>query len=294
MGLATVQHAVRVRRRSRVQGLKRRLSIAVVSVVLISVSINALFPLYYMFITALKTRSEYLVNLWGWPHVPTLSNFSEVLLEHRFLTLMWNSAFITLVSVGVGTIMAGLAAYAFAKMTFRFKKELFTINVALISVPIIVMIVPLFVLATKARLINTYGSVVIIYVGMIIPATIYLLTRFFESIPSELLEAAAIDGCSRFKALRYILLPLSQPALMTAVIINSLWVWNDLLIALIFLQDESKRTLTVGAASFQGRFNIDVPLMMAALTMVTIPLLALYVVAQRYFIRGLVEGSLKQ
>lgn len=247
-----------------------------------------------MLITAIKTRAEYLINLWGWPEAPTLANFEKVLFEHRFLTLMGNSTVVTLASVSVGTFVAGLAAYAFAKMTFRFKKLLFALNVALISVPIIAMIVPLFVLATRAHLVNSYTSVVTIYSGMIIPATIYLLTRFFESIPSELLEAAALDGCSTFQALWYVLLPLSQPALTTSFTINSLWVWNDLLIALIFLQDESKRTLTVGAASFQGRFNVDVPLMMAALVLITIPLIMLYVAGQRYFIRGLVEGSIKQ
>lgn len=276
------------------KGLKRRINKILVGFALTAVALSAVFPLYFMIITALKTRGEYLVNLWGWPRQPTLANFSELFFAHGLLKQFKNSLLITVSSCGLGTIFASMAAYAFSKMQFRLKDYIFSMNVGLMSIPAIIMIIPLFVLMTRLGLLNTYISVILVYVGVVIPATIYLLTRFFDSIPNTLIEAAKMDGCSTFRVFLRILLPLSKPALMTALVVNMLWVWNDLLMALVLLQDEDKRTLMVGVASFQGRFNINIPLMMAGLLVAALPLLLLYFGAHKHFIEGLTEGSLKE
>jgi ABC-type glycerol-3-phosphate transport system permease component len=161
------------------------------------------------------------------------------------------------------------------------------------AVPPIVMIVPLFVLYTQLGLISTYQGAIIIYAGLITPFSVYLLTTFFRTVPKELFESAHIDGAGHFLILLKIVLPLSLPALVTLVVVNSLYVWNDLLIAIIFLQEDSKRTLMAGISVFQGRYNNQVPLTMAGMVIASAPMFILYVTFQKHFIRGLMAGAIK-
>ena len=161
------------------------------------------------------------------------------------------------------------------------------------AVPPVVMIVPLFVLYSQLSLIKRHQGAILIYAGLIAPFSVYLLTTFFRTLPGELLEAARMDGAGDFRILVQIVLPLSLPALITLVIVNSLFVWNDLLIAIIFLQDDAKRTLMAGISVFQGRYNNQVPLTMAGMVVAAAPMIVLYIVFQRYFIRGLMAGAIK-
>jgi len=154
-----------------------------------------------------------------------------------------------------------------------------------------VMIIPLFVFMSKVNLVNNLWGPIVIYSGLMLPFTIYLLRNFFITIPNEIQEAAEIDGCSTFQILIKIYFPLSRPALVTVIIVNTVWVWNELLIALVFLQKEELRTLIVGiTTSLQKRFTLDVPLLMAGLAIATIPMILLYLVGQNALVRGLVSG----
>ena len=155
------------------------------------------------------------------------------------------------------------------------------------------MIVPLFVLYTRLGLISTFPGAMIIYAGLITPFSVYLLTTFFRTVPRELLEAARMDGAGPLMILLKVVLPLSLPPLLTLVVVNSLYVWNDLLIAIIFLQDDAKRTLMAGISVFQGRYNNQVPLTMAGMVIASAPMFILYIVFQKHFIRGLMAGAVK-
>ncbi len=134
---------------------------------------------------------------------------------------------------------------------------------------------------------------IIIYAGLTAPFSVYLLTSFFRTIPDELIESAMADGASHFRVLWQIIAPLSAPALVTLIIVNSLWVWNELLIALVFLPEDRLKTLMVGVTVFQGRYSLDVPVLMAGMLLASVPMLALYLIGQRFIIRGLTAGALK-
>ena len=121
----------------------------------------------------------------------------------------------------------------------------------------------------------------------------HMLTNFFRTIPASMIEAAVIDGASSWRVFRRIVLPLSAAPLVTLGVVNLLWVWNELLIALVFLQDDSKKTLMVGITGFQSRYSLNVPAIMAGLTLATLPIVTVYIFGQRYFVRGLVAGALK-
>jgi ABC-type glycerol-3-phosphate transport system permease component len=253
----------------------------------------ALVPTIFMVLTSLKSDDEYTFNKVGFPKALVLDHFQTVLVDSPFFAWMANSAILAGGSVLLSAIVSCLGAYAIARMEFKGRQALFSISVALMAVPPVVMIVPLFVLYTRLDLISTYQGAILIYAGLITPFSVYLLTTFFRTLPKELFEAARIDGAGSFLILWRIVLPLSLPALLTLVVVNALYVWNDLIIAIIFLQDDSKRTLMAGISVFQGRYENQIPLVMAGMVIATAPMLILYIAFQKYFIRGLMAGAVK-
>ena len=261
--------------------------------VLLLASFLALVPTLYMIVTALKTDEEYAADKLGLPDSPVLDNFRSVLVDSPFLGWMANSFILVIGAVALSTIISCLAAYAIACMEFKGRDTLLAISTSLMAVPPVVMIVPLFVLYTRLGFVSTYHGTIIIYAGLITPFSVYLLTTFFRTVPRELFESARIDGAGPFVILISVVLPLSLPAIVTLVVVNSLYVWNDLLIAIIFLQDDAKRTLMAGISVFQGRYNNQVPLTMAGMVIASAPMFLLYVMFQKYFIRGLMSGAIK-
>jgi ABC-type glycerol-3-phosphate transport system permease component len=178
-------------------------------------------------------------------------------------------------------------------MRFAGRDTLFALSTALMAVPPVVLIVPLFVLYTRLGLISTYTGAILIYAGLITPFSVYLLVTFFRTLPQELFDAAVMDGAGHLQILRNVVLPLSLAPLLTLVIVNALFVWNDLLMAVIFLQSDAKRTVMAGIAVFQGRYNNQIPLTMAGMAVAAAPMLILYLVFQRHFVRGLMAGAIK-
>ncbi len=261
--------------------------------VLLLASFLALVPTIYMIVTALKSDKEYAIDKLGLPDAPVLENFRSVLVDSPFLQWMLNSSILVAGAVLLSTAISVLGAYAIATMQFRGRDTLLAVSTSLMAVPPVVMIVPLFVLYTRLNMVSTYSGAMVIYAGLITPFSVYLLTTFFRTVPRELYEAAHIDGAGQFTILLRVVLPLSLPALVTLIVVNSLYVWNDLLIAIIFLQDDAKRTLMAGISVFQGRYNNQVPLTMAGMVIASAPMFLLYVLFQKQFIRGLMSGAVK-
>jgi raffinose/stachyose/melibiose transport system permease protein len=278
------------RRRARTQ---TALGDALKQGVLLVASFVALVPTFYMIMTALKSEEEYAIDKLGLPDAPILDNFRAVLVDSPFLAWMVNSFILVVGSVALSIVVSCLAAYAIARMEFKGRDTLLALSTSLMAVPPVVMIVPLFVLYTQLDLISTYQGAIIIYAGLITPFSVYLLTTFFRTVPKELFESAKLDGAGDLLILWKIVLPLSLPALVTLVVVNSLYVWNDLLIAIIFLQEDAKRTLMAGISVFQGRYNNQVPLTMAGMVIASAPMFILYIAFQKHFIRGLMAGAIK-
>jgi raffinose/stachyose/melibiose transport system permease protein len=261
--------------------------------VLLFAAFLALVPTLYMIMTALKSDEEYAIDKLGLPDQLVLGNFRSVLVDSPFLVWMLNSSVLVAGSVLLSTAISVLGAYAIATMSFKGRDTLLAVSTSLMAVPPVVMIVPLFVLYTRLDLVSTFHGAIVIYAGLITPFSVYLLTTFFRTVPRELFEAARIDGAGQFTILMQVVLPLSFPALVTLVVVNSLYVWNDLLIAIIFMQEDAKRTLMAGISVFQGRYNNQVPLTMAGMVIASAPMFILYVMFQKQFIRGLMSGAIK-
>jgi ABC-type glycerol-3-phosphate transport system permease component len=186
-----------------------------------------------------------------------------------------------------------MAAFGLVRFDFWGRDLVLGSMIALMVIPPVVLVIPLFSLGVQLNLINTFRFVILIYVGLMLPFSIFMLTSFFRTIPSSLIEAATIDGASSWGVFRRIVLPLSAAPIATLGVVNLLWVWNELLIALVFLQDDSKKTLMVGITGYQSRYNLNVPAIMAGLTLATLPVVTVYLFGQRFFVRGLVSGAVK-
>ena len=261
--------------------------------ILLAATFFALVPSIFMILTSLKSQDEYTFNKIGLPHALVLDQFESLISDSSIFDWMGNSAILVIGAVLLSTVVSCFGAYAIALMRFRGRSLLFSVSTALMAVPPVVMIVPLFVLYTQLDLISTFRGTIVIYAGLITPFSVYLLTTFFRTLPRELFESARMDGANDLFILWKIVLPLALPALLTLVVVNALYVWNDLIIAIIFLQDDSKRTLMAGISVFQGRYEALIPLTMAGMVIASAPMLILYILFQKYFIQGLMAGAIK-
>lgn len=259
---------------------------------LLFLTLLALTPVYFMAVNALKSDVAYARNPFGLPSPGTLASFQTVLDQPSFGRWMLNSVLLTVVSVVGAMVIAGLAAYAFARIPFPGAELLLRIISTLMAIPVIAVLVPLFVFMVDVRLINTYPAAILVYIGFLVPYKIYFLTAFFRQLPIAILEAATLDGCGPVAMLRYVVVPLSMPAIVAMSVVGAIWVWNDLLIALVLLQSDTSRTLMVGLTVFQDQFRINVPVTMAGLVMAVVPIALVYMFGIRYFVSGFLVGSM--
>jgi ABC-type glycerol-3-phosphate transport system permease component len=250
-------------------------------------------PIVYIVLASFKTKTDYIRNQIGLPKPFVLDNYQALLKDGQLFLWFKNSTIVTVLSVIIAVVIAAIAAYAFSRINFAGREKIFNFIIALMIIPPIVMIIPLFVLATRAHLVNTYWSAIIIYTGLMLPFGIYLLRNFFVTIPESIIDSARIDGCGDWGIFIRIIIPLSRSALITLVVVSVLWVWNELLIALIFLQKDELTTLMVGLIQFQGRFRINQPVILAGVFASMVPMVIIYLIGQRFFVKGLTAGATK-
>ena len=258
--------------------------------ILIAMVVVSLYPAWFVLQTALKTNQHYTLSPTGLPTDPTLENLRSVLFDLPVPRWALNSAIVTVVSVGITTAVAMLAAYAIVFSAMRGRELLLSTNLALMVVPPVALLLPMFVLMVNIGLINTLPSVIVFYAGLMLPFSVFFFVNFFRQFPRELIEAATVDGASPFTTLRRIVLPVSAVATFTLLIVNAIWAWNELLIALVFLQDENQRTLMAGLTLFQGRYATNEPLVLAGVLISILPVILVYLAGQRFFVRGMTAG----
>jgi ABC-type glycerol-3-phosphate transport system permease component len=257
---------------------------------LLLMAVAVLFPLYFMVSNSFKSDHAFASNALEPPTSPTLGKYRAALTTAGLGRFFLNSTIITVVSVTIATAAAALAAYALATLRFRGRETFFRVMLPTMAIPSIVLLVPQFRLMSHLGLVNTRWSVIILYIGVMLPLSIYLFRNVFLAFPTELLDAAAIDGCSVLGAFWRIVVPASRPAIVTTLLVNTVFAWNELLLALVFLQDQHQRTLVVGLTVFNSLYSLDVPELMAGMTLATIPVVAFYLFGQRYLVRGLLSG----
>ena len=268
--------------------IKWLLSLAVGIFILID-----LIPIFFTLITSFKTKEEYVYNIFSLPSHWSFDNYSQLFQAYDIPRLFMNSLLVTVIPIIFCVYFGALAAFAIGKFQFKGRKIFANMIFPLMSIPSVVMLFPLFRIFAKLNMTNRFPSVIIIYIGLILPFILNMLTSFMSSISSSYLEAAMMDGCGFFRLFHKIILPLLAPALSATTIVGAMWLWNEMLIEFIFLQDEAKRTLVVGLTSMQGLFQLNVPLLMAGAAITTVPVILIFILGQKWFIKGLTAGGIK-
>lgn len=220
-------------------------------------------------------------------------NFAIAWKEGSFGIYFFNSVIYTFFTVIGVLFLSSLAAYAFARIKFPGSQVLFYFFIASMMIPIPGAFIPLYVLLIKLGIVNTRIGLILPYINSGLALAIFILKGFFEEIPKELDEAAAVDGCSRFTTYWYVMLPIARPALATVGIFTALNVWNEFILALIIISNRSLMPIQRGIMVFQGQYVTDYPLLMAGLTIATIPILVVYFAMQKNIIKGLTAGAVK-
>jgi raffinose/stachyose/melibiose transport system permease protein len=264
-----------------------------VMVALALFSLSTVLPLLFMAATAFRTQADWDRNKIGLPTTASLGAFERAWTGANIDVYFRNSLIVTLGAVTLSVICATLAGYSFSKIRWRLRAPVYYFVLCWIAIPPLLLMVPIYVEMVQLGLLDTYGSVILLYTALNLPFNVYLMTAFFRSLPDELIEAARIDGAGVHRTFSRILLPLAKPALATLIIFNFLWAWNEFLFALLMLQSDNVKTLTVGVLSLQGRFTTDYPALMAGLLITSLPVIGAYLIFQRHLVRGIVAGAVK-
>ncbi|OEJ27438.1 sugar ABC transporter permease [Streptomyces agglomeratus] len=276
--------------------LTRRLSSGVVQAVLVVTGLIWITPLAGLFLSSLRTERDNAGSGW-WtalaePGQLSLDNYSTLLADTGITQAFWNTVLISVPATTLVVVLSALAAYAFAWLEFPGRDALFLVVVALLVVPVQVGLLPVAKLFGQLGLFGTIPGVVLFHVAYGLPFAIFLLRNYFAEIPREMLEAARMDGGSEWRIFAQLVLPVGRPAIASLAIFQFLWVWNDMLVALLFA-DSASQPLTVALQSQIRQFgsNIDVLAPGAFLSLV-VPV-AVFFAFQRHFVQGVMAGSVK-
>jgi len=264
-----------------------------VHVVLVGGGIVILIPFIYMVSTSLKADKE----IFSWP--PTFflppvvwANYPKALGTFPFALDLRNTVLVTAANIIGSLVSCAPVAYGFARTNFKGRNALFILCLSTLMLPYQVTMIPLYIIFTRLHWVNTF-------LPLIVPAFfgnaffIFLLRQFFATIPRELEDAARIDGCGEIRVFLQIIVPLAQPALAAVVIFSFLWNWNDFLGPLIYLSNDNLKTLQLGLLSFQQEYSVKFNLLMGVSTVIMLPCLVLFFLAQRIFIQGIVFSGIK-
>ncbi|GAX34223.1 carbohydrate ABC transporter permease [Nodularia sp. NIES-3585] len=221
----------------------------------------------------------------------TLANYRDAWQRGKFLLAFANSTLVAIAVTAFQMVTSALAGYALARLKFRGKQALLLVVLATLVIPFQLLVIPIFLVLKWGHLINTYGA-------LILPTAvngfgIFLLRQYFQTIPVELEEAATIDGANRLQILWRVMLPLARPALVTLFLFTFIAEWNDLFKPLVFTTRPELRTVQLALAEFQEQFTNNWPLMMAAVTIATVPVMVLFLIGQRQFIQGIAATGIK-
>jgi multiple sugar transport system permease protein len=261
--------------------------------------IFTVFPLAWMLLTSIKTQFAAMQYppQW-WPREPTLQNYTKLLdpsdsIGREFLLYFRNSFVVAMATTILGVAVAVPAAYAFSRFRFPGRTFLFFAVLVRNMFPAVVFLMPLFLLMRWLGLVGTHYSLILTYLTFGLPLSIWLLKGFFDNIPIQLEQAARIDGATRFQAFLYIVMPLSVPGIIATSIFSFIGAWNEYVYAATFLNSQDRLTLPVGIQRFFSEYATDWPGLMAATFLMSVPVVVLFLVLQRFFVRALTEGAVK-
>jgi raffinose/stachyose/melibiose transport system permease protein len=249
-----------------------------------------IIPVYYVVITTFKDQGAYFTqNPLALPSPPTLTAYKDVV-EAGIGRYFLNSVIVTIGSVIPIVLFSFLASYAIVRgdsRLLRFSRTLFLLGLA---IPLQATIIPIYLIITRIHMYDSLGALILPSIAFGIPLTVLILSNFIRDVPRELFESMRLDGCTDWQMAWKLAFPLTRPAIVTVSIYNGLNVWNAFLFALILTQSPEKRVMPLALWAFQGEYQVNIPAVLAAVVLSTLPILILYIVGRRQLLRGLTAG----
>lgn len=286
---AAARREVARKRRKRGRTAKR-----VLNVIAVIVAVLFAFPIYWMINTAFKSADEYqTLTPRFWPHDPTLVNFSTAFDVGNFGDDLKNSLILTLVSVAFSLVVGFLGALAIARFRFAGRKALIFVIMIVQMLPIAVMVVPMYKVLADAHATDTLWGIIVLYIGLIMPYTVWTLRGFIVNVPRELDEAAMVDGCTRWQTFFRIILPLVGPGLVATSVYGCIQIWNEWLVIYTINTDNTKQNLMVWLTDQSSLHGTAWGPLMAGAVLTSLPVVILFLLIQRHIATGLTAGAVK-
>ena len=272
---------------------KRRWKIWALALLMIGIGVLFFVPIYAMIIISLKTTRELIYSPLAFPKSVYVQNFKDAWKLLNLGTVYKNSLVVATVSVVIRILLAAMASFTLAKRVNRFNRFLYVLFLSGLMIPIYTVLVPLLRLIKNLGLMNSHLGLIVVYIAMGMPFAVFMLTGFVKAIPNELLEAAVLDGCSVYRTFWTIVFPLLKPAITTLFILDFLSVWNDFLLPMLTLSDNSLKTVTVAMYNFYGEFGSRWEMTFAGYTLAIIPIVIVYLLLQKNIVEGIMIGAVK-
>ncbi|WP_068504184.1 carbohydrate ABC transporter permease [Paenibacillus kribbensis] len=261
--------------------------------VMILVALLFLVPFYFLFVNSVKSFGDLLTDSAAWPQTFVWSNYARAWSITRFPEALWNSLVVTVVSNLLLVLISSMAAYRMVRHPTRYNRVLFSLFVAAMVIPFQSVMIPLVKVVSTLDLMNSIGGLVICYLGFGAPMSIFLFHGFVKGVPVEVEEAATVDGCTPYGVFFRIVYPLMLPMMVTVIILNTLWIWNDYLLPSLVLQKAELRTIPIATYAFFGQYTKQWDLALPALVLGILPVIVFFLTMQKYIIQGIMAGSVK-
>lgn len=257
------------------------------------VALIFLAPFYFLLANSVKTFGEILTNAASWPEKFNWSNYSKAWELARFSEAFQNSLIITIASVILITLFSAMAAYRMVRSNSKFNRILLMLFVAAMVVPFQTIMIPVLKVVNTLGVNNSILGLLMTNLGLSLPLAVFLFHGFVKSVPLEIEEAATVDGCNSITVFFRIVMPLLKPMMMTIIVLNALAIWNDYLLPSLILQKPELRTIPLATYSFFGQYTKQWDMALPALAIGILPIIAFYLLLQRYIVEGIAAGSVK-
>jgi len=263
------------------------------SIVLVMFSLLILLPVAIVVLASFKQMTELFVNPLGWPKTFSFDNYLVMFKEQSIGRYFTNSLIVTLTTIFCILFFSSMLAYAIYRFSGWIAIVIYGLFAAGMMVPPQVNMIPIYKLVADLKLTDSLGGLITVSIAIFMPVAVFILSGFMKSMPKEMIEAAAIDGCGEWQSYFRIVLPLSMSSISASAIFLSVMVWNDLLFPLLLINSESKKTLPLALLQFQGEFMTNFPVIFAGVIIASAPIVIAYIFLQRYFVEGVTAGSVK-
>ena len=272
---------------------KAKISTKVIYVFLSILAVIYLLPLLWVIYVSLKDDKTLFVSPWAMPEHLMIENYSFAWTAGRLGVATLNSAIVCGVTLILCLLVGSMAAFAIGRMRWKLSGAMMTYFLTGMMIPVHCILIPVFTRFSKMHLTNSLTGLILPYLTLSLPITIFIMTGFFQSLPNELFESACIDGCSIYRSFTHIALPLSRTGLFVTGLMTFVANWNELLLALVFISDDGKKTLPVSLSKFVGPYNTNYSQMFAAIVIAIIPTIVVYCMFSNQIVDGLTAGAVK-